>query len=106
MEYAQIEQKIQKVVDQIVKEFQPEKIILFGSWAWGTPGANSDVDLFVVKDTKNTRMLAREIDGRIFPRPFPLDLIVYRPEQIQKNQLQGDFFITAILDKGKVLYAQ
>ena len=100
------EQKIQQVADKIVQKFQPEKIILFGSWAWGTPKANSDVDLLVIKDTENTRTLAREIDGHIFPRPFPLDLIVYRPDQIQKNQKLGDSFVTHILNKGKILYAK
>ncbi|MBI2591166.1 MAG: nucleotidyltransferase domain-containing protein [Candidatus Brennerbacteria bacterium] len=100
------EKTIRDVTDKIVREFQPDKIILFGSYAWGTPTEDSDVDLFIVKETKNTRELAREIDGSIFPRPFPIDLIVYKPEQIEKMEKIGDFFIRNILRRGKTLYAK
>lgn len=106
MDRVTVEQKLKEITDKIVKEFQPEKVILFGSWAWGNPTPDSDVDLFVVKDTDNTRELARKIDGSIFPRPFPIDLIVYRPEQAERRRVAGDFFIKAIFAQGKVLYAK
>ncbi len=106
MDRTATEEKIQEVTQKIVKEFQPEKIILFGSWAWGKPGPDSDVDLFIIKNTENTRVLAREIDGALFPRLFPLDLIVYEPKQVEKRKKMGDFFINDILTKGKVLYAR
>ena len=98
------QEKIQEVADKIVKEYQPEKVILFGSYAWGMPTEDSDVDLFVIKETEDTRVLAREIDGFIFPRPFPMDIIVYRPEQIKRRQARGDYFIRDIFYKGKILY--
>ena len=101
-----IQSEIQKVVDKIVQEFHPEKVILFGSYANGTPHLDSDVDLFVVKDTKNTRKTAQEIDGLIFPRPFPVDLIVYTPAQLEKRKKMNDFFIKDIITKGRVLYAK
>jgi len=104
MDKALIEQKIKEVAAKIVREHKPEKVILFGSWAWGHPGPDSDVDLFVVKDVGNTRELARKIDGSIFPRPFPMDLIVYKPDQVKKRLDMGDFFITDILSKGIILY--
>lgn len=94
------------MAESIANRFQPEKIILFGSFAWGEPGPNSDVDLLVVKETENTRQLAREIDGFLFPRPFPIDLMVYHPNQIKRRQQMHDFFIEEILHKGKVLYAR
>ncbi|OGM93031.1 hypothetical protein A2935_03875 [Candidatus Wolfebacteria bacterium RIFCSPLOWO2_01_FULL_47_17b] len=100
-----VEKQLQEVVQKIVNEYKPEKIILFGSWAWGEPGPDSDVDLFIIKETENTREMAREIDGSIFPRPFPLDLIVYKPEQVERGQ-KNDFFVRAILAKGKILYAR
>ena len=106
METQITEEKIQEVAQKIAKEFQPEKIILFGSFAWGTPGPDSDIDLFVVKETGNTRETAREIDGSIFPRLFPLDLIVYSPENVESALDKGDFFIRDIFTKGKVLYAK
>lgn len=106
MEKQVTEEKIQEVAQKIAKEFQPEKIILFGSFAWGTPGPDSDIDLFIVKETDNTRDMAREISGFVFPRLFPLDLIVYRPESVKKSLERGDFFIRDIVTKGKVLYAR
>lgn len=101
-----VEQKIKEITEKIVKEYQPEKIILFGSWAWGNPGPDSDVDLFIVKETENTRELARQIDGSIYPRPFPVDLIVYRPQQIIKSLSGGNLFIRDILTNGRILYAR
>lgn len=101
-----IDEKLNKVVDKIAKEFQPEKIILFGSYAWGRPTKDSDVDLFVVKNTDNTRETSRKISRAIFPRPFPLDVIVYTPEQVEKRKVSEDFFINDILKKGRVLYGR
>lgn len=97
-------EKIELVKEKIVREFNPEKIILFGSCAWGTPNENSDVDLFIVKETEDTRKLAREIDGSIFPRPFPIDIIVYTPENVKKRLAINDFFIRDIFNNGKLLY--
>lgn len=99
-----IKEKLKKVVDKIAREYAPEKIILFGSYAWGKPTKDSDIDLFIIQETEDTREAAREIDGSIFPRPFPIDLIVYRPEQVEKRLKNGDFFIKDILSKGKILY--
>jgi predicted nucleotidyltransferase len=99
-----MEKKIQEVADKIVQEFQPEKIILFGSWAWGEPTEDSDVDLFVVKETTDNRKTAREIDGSIFPRPFPMDLFVYTPKQLKKELSFEEPFITKVSKKGMLLY--
>lgn len=101
----QLHEKIKEVAGIIGQKFQPEKIILFGSHAWGQPGPDSDVDLFIVKETSNTRETARMIDGSIFPRPFPLDIIVYRPGQLEEAQ-KRDFFIRSILQNGLLLYGQ
>ena len=96
-------EKIQEVADKIAREYKPEKIILFGSYAWGSPTPDSDVDLFIIKKTENTREMTREIDRFVFPRPFPIDLIVYTPKQAEK-QSKIDFFIRNILNKGVFLY--
>lgn len=96
--------KIKKVAETIAKEYRPERIILFGSYAWGKPHADSDVDLFVVKNTKNPWKLSLRIDGSIFPRPFPLDLLLYTPQQLKRRGRMGDFFIQDVLSKGIVLY--
>ena len=96
--------KIKKVAETIAKDYRPERIILFGSYAWGKPHADSDVDLFVVMNTKNPWKLSLMIDGSIFPRPFPLDLLLYTPQQLKRRGKVGDFFIQDILSKGIVLY--
>jgi len=101
-----IQKNLREITDKIVRKFQPRMIVLFGSHAWGKPGPDSDVDLLIVKDTDNTRKTAMEIDGFLFPRPFPIDLIVYTSQQVERRKKAGDFFINDILRKGKVLYAR
>lgn len=101
------EDKLREVTQKIVEQFNPEKIILFGSQSTGQAKEESDVDLLVIKETNQSiREVAREIDGAIFPRPFPIDLIVYTPAQLKQAQQVGDFFIMEVLNKGRVLYAR
>lgn len=99
-------QKIQKVADRIVQDYKPEKIILFGSHAWGKPSRDSDVDLFVVKNSRKRRFdreyeLRMKLFGHGFP---PLDLLIYTPGEVQKRLEIEDFFVQDILSKGKILY--
>jgi len=96
--------KINEVAQAIGKNFQPEKIIFFGSYVWGKPGPDSDVDLFIIKETKNTRETARQISRSVSPRPFPIDFIVYTPSQTEKRKKIGDFFVKNILEKGQIIY--
>ncbi len=99
-------EQIQEVADKIAKEFQPEKIILFGSYAWGKPHEDSDVDLCIIKNVENTRELAREIDGSISPRLFPMDIVVFRPKKEFQRLSMSDTFYRQILTQGAVLYGQ
>lgn len=95
------------ITNKIVKEYSPEKIILFGSWAWSKPGPDSDVDLFIIKRSKKQRVnRQRELRMKLFPPGMPLDLLVYTPKEINKRLEMGDFFIRDIINKGKVLYAE
>lgn len=67
-----VEKKIKEITNKIVREFDPEKVILFGSYAWGKPGPDSDVDLFVVKETSDPSLKRIEKLDRIFSRrDFP-----------------------------------
>lgn len=67
---------IRAVVKQIAEKFQPEKIVLFGSYAYGKPKPESDVDLLVVMETSlRSRQQRLEISRALSPRPFPLDII-------------------------------
>lgn len=100
-----IDQKIKEIIQKIVKEHQPEKIILFGSYAWGKPGPDSDIDLFVVKETKEPSLKRIENLDKLFSRrEFPMDFLIYTPQQVKKRLAIGDFFVKEIMDKGKVLY--
>jgi predicted nucleotidyltransferase len=97
---------IRAVAEQIVK-FQPEKIILFGSYAYGQPKAESDVDLLVVMDTPlRSRQQRLEISRALSPRPFPLDIVIRTPKQLKERVAVGDPFLLEITNRGKVLYEQ
>lgn len=104
MENQVTKEKIQEVVDKIVREYQPEKVILFGSYAWGKPHEDSDVDLFIIKETDNVRETSRKMSRLIFPRPFPLDIVVYSPENFKKRLEMNDLFISDIFNNGKFLH--
>jgi len=95
---------IQNLASQIAREFKPEKIILFGSYAYGRPTPDSDVDMLVVLrfNGKPVRK-AIEIRNRLRPR-LPLDLLVRTPEQIANRILQNDWFMREIIDGGRTLY--
>jgi len=95
---------IQAFVERIAGNFQPERIILFGSYAWGKPTPDSDVDLLVVLpfQGKNWKM-ASKIRKQIHP-PFPVDLVVRTSEQLRQRLKQGDGFLEDITRNGKVLY--
>ena len=88
---------------QVAKKFRPEKIILFGSHAYGEPHADSDVDILVVMPAANQIDQAVRIDRATDP-PFPLDLIVRTPKNLSWRLREGDSFLEEIVTKGKVLY--
>lgn len=97
--------KIKEIADKIVKEFQPEKIILFGSYAWGKPGPDSDVDLFVVKEEKRSKIeMMRKVYDVIYGSGEAVDVLVYTPKQIEKRKKLGDPFVMNILNNGRILY--
>lgn len=96
---------IQATCDDIVREFAPLQVILFGSYAYGTPSEDSDVDLLIVMEIpeSETRRQAVEIRQRI-PRRFPMDLLVRSPEEIAYRTSYNDWFLREITEKGEVLY--
>ncbi len=91
--------------DDIVREFSPLQVILFGSHAYGTPKESSDVDLLVVMQVSKSeaRQQATEIRDRI-PRRFSMDLIVRSPEEIAYRISHNDWFFREITEKGVILY--
>jgi predicted nucleotidyltransferase len=96
--------EIRHLCEQIAREFNPEKIILFGSQANGTPDWDSDVDLLVVMPFKGRpARQATRIRNRI-DTSVALDLLVRTPDQISERIAMGDLFISGIMERGKVLY--
>ncbi|HLW64442.1 MAG TPA: nucleotidyltransferase domain-containing protein [Gemmataceae bacterium] len=94
---------IRRYARQIAERFKPDKIILFGSFAYGTPHGDSDVDLLVVMPA------AREVTQAVrillaYDHPFPLDLIVRTPEKLARCLKDGNQFLHEIVAKGRVLY--
>lgn len=92
------------VIKQIASKFQPEKIILFGSHAYGDPGEESDVDLLVIMDFDGS---AREQATRILQAidyHIPLDIIVRSRQEVLERKEAGDFFLRDVTEKGKVVY--
>ena len=66
------QKEIQRITDHIVKKYKPEKVILFGSYAWGKPTEDSDVDLFIVKKSRKRRIdRERELLEHLFGNDFP-----------------------------------
>lgn len=103
-----VEKTLPGAIQRIVAELKPEKIILFGSYAYGNPTPDSDVDLLVIMNTK-----AKEVDryvavsNLLYPRQFPVDILVKTPKEIEaERKKRGNFFLREILTKGKVLYAR
>src|SRR5438128_9170916 len=94
---------IRRFARQVAERFQPEKIILFGSYAYGRPHADSDVDVLVVMPARNQLDQAFKIHSTLLP-PFPLDLIVRTPKTLEWRLQEGDSFLQEIISKGKVLY--
>ncbi len=89
---------------EIAERFRPDWIMLFGSYAWGVPTPDSDVDLLVVMQTRNQIEQAVRIDEAIEDRGFPLDLIVRTPKTLESRLRWGDSFLQDIVARGKVLY--
>ena len=94
---------IRRYARAIAERFQPDKIILFGSYAYGTPHADSDVDILVVMPARNEIDQAVRID-RVVDPPFPLDLIVCTPKNLKWRLEEGESFLREVTSKGKVLY--
>jgi len=107
-EPAKTRTEIEKIVSRVVKGYQPEKIILFGSYAYGEPNADSDLDLLIIKKTSE-RFIDRLIHVRKIvsdpKRSIPLGPIVLTPDEIEERLAIGDKFVEEIVTKGKVIYS-
>ena len=98
------QEKILSLSESIVREFRPECVILFGSYAYGTATEDPDVDLLVVLPFEGKAAhKALEIIRKVKPR-IPLDLLVRTPEQVRERIANNDWFMREVFEKGRRLY--
>lgn len=97
------EKDIRQITDQLKKQFRPEQIIIFGSYAGGEPTVDSDVDILIIMQTDlSAREAAYTVRKAINPA-FPVDILVRTPAQIKQRTAMGDQFIQDILENGLVV---
>lgn len=96
---------IHEMVRRIVARFDPEQVILFGSYARGTAGPDSDADLMIVMQVQGPkRPVVVEMYREIGPVGLAKDLIVITPEELSQHQNDPGFIIYTALREGEVLY--
>ena len=103
-----LHKEIENIKNQLIEKYKPEKIILFGSHAWGEPHRDSDFDFCIIKEgvsgkSRYQRMLEVE---RLIEYKEASDFFVYTPYEIKKRIWLGDPFIRKIVNEGKVIYDQ
>ncbi|MBI2163994.1 MAG: nucleotidyltransferase domain-containing protein [candidate division NC10 bacterium] len=102
------EREIEAIVKRIGEGYQPLKVILFGSHAWGQPTEDSDIDLLIVKETSD-RFIDRWVAVRDLiadpARRIPVEPIVLTPQELDRRIERGDQFFQRIVTHGKLLYA-
>lgn len=105
---ATIRTVIKRIVERLVAEYAPEKVILFGSYAYGKPHADSDIDLLIIKATRQRFFerldTVRRVTTGTHPH-IPFEPVVLTPEEIEQRLKAGDQFLSEIVQKGEVLYA-
>ncbi len=102
-----VQDDILKIVEKLKRKYQPKKIILFGSYAYGLSDRDSDVDLLIIKDTAERPIDRRVAVSRIVSDPkrlIPVDVIVLTPEEVNERLGIGDQFLKEILSKGEILH--
>ena len=96
---------IQEIIEKITSAYNPEKIVLFGSYAYGKPSAWSDLDLLVIMDApKGELETALAMRKMLPPYPFSIDILVRSAKTIEKRKAMGDGFLQEITQQGKVVY--
>ena len=103
--HGEIENILEEIKHRVVSRFHPQRIILFGSYAGGSPGPDSDLDLLVVMEVKgSTRQKANEIDLLMADRLIPMDFIVLTPEQYEQQKNIIGTIVRQADREGKVIY--
>jgi uncharacterized protein len=99
-----MQSSLQEICAQIVQHFAPEQVILFGSQAYGTARPNSDFDLLVILSFEGSGFNKALEIMKALDYPFPLDMLVKTPEDVEKRYKGRDPLVRDAIDRGKVLY--
>lgn len=98
---------VSEIVEKLKREYKPQRIILFGSYAYGNPTEDSVINLLILKNTDERRVDRLAQVKRIIYNPnckIPVSLLVYSPEELEERLRKGDEFIKEIIQKGTILY--
>ena len=109
MNAAEQTRTIERITQRLIKSYQPQRIILFGSMAYGVPSEDSDIDLLVVKETTEPPLERRLYVRRLVADParrIPFSPLVLTPDELARRLAVGDTFYEEIMRRGKVLYAR
>jgi predicted nucleotidyltransferase len=102
------EKIIQNILEKLLTGYAPQKVILFGSYAHGSPRPDSDIDLLIIKETPE-RFIDRWVSVRRIlsdpERTVSLEVLVLTPQEVDNRLDTGDQFLAQITKRGKVLYA-
>ncbi|OGC21996.1 hypothetical protein A2291_07460 [candidate division WOR-1 bacterium RIFOXYB2_FULL_42_35] len=98
------EKHIRAIVLKAAEKVKPQKVILFGSYAYGKPNKDSDVDLLFIKKTNLGRIDRYCLISDNLEHHFAMDILVKTPAEVKKRLKMGDPFYKEIINRGKVLY--
>lgn len=97
-----MDQTVQSIINQL-KTYQPEKIILFGSYAYGKPTQNSDVDIAIIKKTTDSFHERQRKTRMMLKTTIPVDIFVFTPEEFQRGK-KNNLLVKEIAEMGRVIY--
>lgn len=104
-----VKETITQIAEKIKNTYQPEKIILYGSFSYGKPREDSDIDLLIIKDTTSSPIDRQREVRKIVSDPkrlIPFQPIVVTPQELNQRLNIGDQFFHEIISRGEVLYAK
>ena len=96
---------LREIAQKVVRAFRPKNIFLFGSYAYGKPTSDSDLDLLIVMESRDRQAeRIRKVSDLFDPRPLPMDFIVLTPGEMRHRLSGFDPFLEEVLEKGQMLY--
>ncbi len=104
-----VQRTIEQIAQRLIESYQPQRIILFGSMAYGEPDDDSDIDMLVVKETTESPLERRLRVRRLVADPrrrIPFSPLVLTPDELSRRLAAGDMFYQEIMRRGKLLYAR